>query len=58
MAALTGAIDVWVDHWSLDPKPFLWTKTASEIIDKVKRGRAALTHRTKSATDHSIELTT
>lgn len=52
VAALTDAIDVWVDHWNLDPKPFVWTKTASEIIEKVKRGRAALTHRTKSATDH------
>jgi len=52
VAALTDAIDVWVDHWNLDPKPFVWTKTASEIIDKVKRGRAALAHRTKSATDH------
>ena len=49
---LTEAIDVWVSHWNDDPKPFIWTKTANEIIAKVKRGRAALTHQTKSATDH------
>jgi len=50
--ALTEAIDIWVSHWNDDPKPFVWTKTANEIVAKVKRGRAALTHQTKSATDH------
>ncbi len=39
-------------HWNDDPKPFVWHKTAEEIIAKVRRGRAALTHVTKSATDH------
>ena len=52
VAALNEAIDVWVSHWNDDPQPFVWTKTANEIIDKVRRGRAALTHQTKSATDH------
>jgi transposase len=52
VAALTEAIDTWVSHWNNDPKPFVWTKTANDIIDKVRRGRAALTHHTKSATDH------
>jgi transposase len=52
VAALTEAIDHWVSHWNDDPKPFLWTKTAKDIIAKVKRGRAALTHQTKSATHH------
>jgi transposase len=50
--ALTEAIDVWVSHWNDEPKPFVWTKTAKDIVAKVKRGRAALTHHTKSATDH------
>jgi len=50
--ALAEAIDVWVSHWNNDPKPFIWTKTAKDIVAKVKRGRAALTHQTKSATDH------
>jgi transposase len=52
VAELKDAIDVWVSHWNDDPRPFVWTKTAEEIIEKVRRGRAALTHRTKSATDH------
>lgn len=52
VAALTEAIDVWVSHWNDDPKPFVWTKTANDIIDKVRRGRAALTHQTNSATNH------
>lgn len=49
---LTEAIELWTEHWNDDPKPFIWHKTADEIIAKVKRGRAALTHQTKSATDH------
>jgi transposase len=50
--ALTDAIDVWVSHWNDDPRPFVWTKTAKDIIARVKRGRAALTHQIKSATHH------
>jgi transposase len=49
---LIDTIDEWADHWNEDPKPFVWHKTAEEIIAKVRRGRAALTHATKSATDH------
>jgi transposase len=50
--ALIEAIDIWAEHWNDDPTPFLWHKTAHEIITKVRRGRAALTHQTKSATHH------
>jgi transposase len=49
---LTGAITTWAQHWNDDPKPFIWHKAADEIIAKVRRGRAALTHQTKSATRH------
>lgn len=52
VAALVDAIDLWVSHWNDEPKPFVWVKTAQEIIEKVQRGRAALTHQIKSATDH------
>jgi transposase len=48
---LVDAIDLWVERWNDDPKPFIWHKTAQEIITKVKRGRAALTE-AKSATHH------
>jgi transposase len=51
VAELTDAIELWVEHWNNDPQPFIWHKTAEEIITKVQRGRAALT-RAKSATDH------
>src|SRR6266545_2626666 len=36
------AIELWAEHWNDDPKPFVWRKTAEEIIEKVRRGRAAL----------------
>ncbi len=49
---LIDTIDEWADHWNDDPKPFVWHKTAEDIIAKVRRGRAALTTVTKSATDH------
>jgi transposase len=52
VAALENAIDVWASHWNDDPKPFVWHKPAREIIAKVRRGRAALTHQIKTATDH------
>jgi transposase len=49
---LTDAIDLWVTHWNHNPQPFVWHKTAAEIIAKVRRGRAALDHHINSATDH------
>ena len=52
VAALTNAIDIWASHWNDDPKPFVWHAPAKKIIAKVRRGRAALTHQTKSATHH------
>ena len=52
VSQLIDAIDTWVEHWNDDPEPFIWTKTPNEIIAKVRRGRAALTTVTKSATRH------
>ncbi len=40
--ALREAIELWAEHWNDDPKPFVWRKTAEEIIEKVQRRRAAL----------------
>ena len=48
---LLDAIYDWAHHWNAEPKPFVWHKTAEEIITKVRRGRTALT-RAKSATHH------
>ncbi len=52
VAALTDAIDEWTAHWNNNPRPFVWHTPAKKIIAKVRRGRAALTHQIKSATDH------
>jgi len=51
VADLTEAVGLWAEHWNDDPKPFIWKKTAEEIITKVQRGRTALT-KAKSATHH------
>jgi transposase len=48
---LKAAIELWVEHWNDDPKPFIWKKPADEIIAKVRRGRAALAS-VNSATHH------
>ncbi|MEJ7801474.1 MAG: hypothetical protein WKF60_13205, partial [Ilumatobacter sp.] len=52
VASLVDAIDTWTEHWNSDPKPFIWHTPAQDIIAKVRRGRGALTHQTKTATHH------
>ncbi len=52
VADLEDAITTWATHWNTDPKPFIWKATAADIIEKVQRGRAALTRQTNSETDH------
>lgn len=39
---LIAAIEDYIANHNDDPKPFVWTKTADDIIAKVKRGRVAL----------------
>ncbi len=34
---LTADINTWVNTWNDDPKPFVWTKTADQILNKLKR---------------------
>ncbi len=36
------AIEEHIVHNNENPKPFIWTKTAEEIIANVRRGRVAL----------------
>ena len=43
VADLTETIDTWAHSWNHNPKPLAWTKTADDIIAKVKRERATLT---------------
>ncbi len=39
---LIAAIDAYLKATNDDPKPFVWTATADQILDKVRRGRVAL----------------
>jgi transposase len=39
---LVTAIDDYLAHHNEDPKPFIWTKTAGDILEKVTRARQAL----------------
>ena len=38
---LIGAIQEYINQHNDDPKPFIWTKTANDILAKVKRARRA-----------------
>ena len=42
---LITAIFDYVDHHNEHPKPFIWTAKASDILEKVKRARAAQNNR-------------
>ena len=35
--ALETDIRKWVDAWNQDPKPFVWTKTAEQILGSLGR---------------------
>ena len=39
---LVEAIEEHIEVHNADPKPFIWTATAADILEKVKRGRAKL----------------
>lgn len=45
---LIAAIDHYIDQNNENPKPFIWTAKAADILEKVKRARAAL-HNQQSA---------
>lgn len=52
VAELSNRIDWWIEKWNDEPEPFVWTRTAGQIIDRVAKGRATLDRITKSATNH------
>ena len=39
---LTEAVDGYLEHHNLNPKPFIWTASATDILAKVKRARKKL----------------
>lgn len=42
---LIEALDDYVDHHNLEPKPFIWTAKAQDILAKVMRARTTLNNR-------------
>src|SRR6266536_2425325 len=34
---LTASVQSWIDTWSDEPRPFVWTKTADEILGSIAR---------------------
>jgi transposase len=34
---LNADIRAWIENWNDDPKPFVWTKTADQILDSIAR---------------------
>ena len=40
---LIAAIDAYLAANNTNPKPFIWTKTTQQILEKVQRGRVTLT---------------
>lgn len=50
VAELERAIYDYIKHNNANPKPFVWTKSANDIIVKVNRGRAALKNAALAAT--------
>jgi transposase len=37
VAALENDIRAWIKDWNQDPKPFVWTKTAEQILDSLAK---------------------
>ena len=42
VAELELAIELYVAHHNIKPKPFIWTASAKDILAKVTRAKAAL----------------
>jgi transposase len=37
IAALTADLNTWIAAWNNNPKPFVWHKTADQILDSLKK---------------------
>jgi hypothetical protein len=37
VAELEADLGAWITAWNQDPKPFVWTKTADEILGSLAR---------------------
>ncbi len=46
---LTAAIDAYIAHHNINPKPFIWTKSARDILQKVIRANSRLSSKQNAA---------
>ncbi len=46
---LVEAIEAYIAEHNMDPKPFIWTAKASDILAKVTRAKSALANNSPSA---------
>jgi transposase len=37
VAALNADIRAWIETWNDEPRPYVWTKTADQILDSIRR---------------------
>ena len=37
IAALTNDLNTWIAAWNTNPRPFVWHKTADQILDSLKK---------------------
>ena len=51
---LIGAIDEYIAHHNTKPKPFIWTKSARDILQKVIRANSRLSSK-QNATLHQVD---
>jgi hypothetical protein len=42
VVALENDVRTWIDNWNQDPKPFVWRKTAEEILDSLTKYMAKI----------------
>ena len=57
MPELAAAIDQYVAHHNINPKPFIWTKSAADILEKVICANSRLSSK-QNATLHFDLLNT
>ena len=50
VAELIAAIDGYIAHHNIQPKPFIWTKSARGILQKVIRANSRLSSKQNAAT--------
>jgi transposase len=53
---LTTDLEAWVNTWNENPRPFVWTKTADEILDKLKRYLTIIQQTSSEASPRTAEM--